>query len=221
MIDLQRTAEWHQDRAGRVTASRFKDAVSFGKPDAQGRRKPSEARTTYMRELCFERLASKAKHSVTGKSLAWGTEEEEGCHNYYELITGNVVTKSRFIAHPRYDWMGCSPDGLVSTDGGMESKCPYNEAVHIRTWLEGMPAEHVFQVQGCMLVTGRKWWDFVSFDSRQNDEFKLYVERIERDQKFIDELLAGLMQFNLELDRMVGEVEYKAQMQAQRLSLTI
>lgn len=219
MSQLQGTDQWHQDRAGRVTASRFKDAVSFGKPDGQGRRKPSEARTTYMRELCFERLASRAKHSVKAKALDWGHQEEAGCHDYYELISGNMVTKSGLVIHPRYDWLGCSPDGLVGIDGGIESKCPFNEAVHVRTWLEGMPEEHTWQVQGCMFVTGRKWWDFLSYDPRQNDQYKLYVERIERDEKFIEELHAGLVQFNLELNRMVDEVEYKAQLQAQRLSL--
>ncbi|HEX8590665.1 lambda exonuclease family protein [Pseudomonas sp.] len=221
MSDLQRTDQWHQDRAGRITASRFIDALAFGKADASGKRKPLESRTTYMRELCFERLASRAKHSVSAKALSWGTQEEQGCHDYYELISGNMVTKSGFMVHPKYDWLGCSPDGLIGADGGIESKCPYNEAVHIRTWIEGMPEEHTWQVQGCMFVTGRKWWDFLSYDPRQNDEYRLYVERIERDQTFIDQLHAGLVQFNLELNRMVDEVEYKAQLQAQRLSLTI
>lgn len=103
----------------------------------------------------------------------------------YEMLTGNIVMPSEFIVHPKYDWLGCSPDGLINDDGGTESKCPFNEAIHVRTWLEGMPEEHMAQVQGCMFVTGRKWWDFLSFDSRQDEECQLYIETIYRDEEYI------------------------------------
>ncbi len=29
-VDLQRTEQWHQDRSGRLTASRFKDVIAWG-----------------------------------------------------------------------------------------------------------------------------------------------------------------------------------------------
>jgi len=73
------------------------------------------------------------------------------------------------------------------------------------------------QVQGCMLVTGRKWWDFSPFDSRQDEECQLYVETIYRDEEYIANLLIELVQFNLELNLMVDEVADKARAQAHRL----
>ncbi|MGY2173927.1 lambda exonuclease family protein [Pseudomonas azotoformans] len=215
--ELQGTEKWHADRSGRVTASRFKDVMAWGKPDKSGKRVPQGARTTYMHELCFERLAKRAKHSVSSKSLAWGHEQEKPSHDAYEMLTGNVVTKSGFIVHPKYDWLGCSPDGLIDIDGGIESKNPFSEAIHVRTWLEGMPEEHMPQVQGCMFVTGRKWWDFLSFDSRQDEECQLYIETIYRDEDYIANLHKELVQFNLELNRMVDEVADKARAQAHRL----
>lgn len=215
--ELQGTEKWHADRSGRVTASRFKDVMAWGKPDKNGKRVPQGARTTYMHELCFERLAKRAKHSVSSKSLAWGHEQEKPSHDAYEMLTGNVVTKSGFIVHPKYDWLGCSPDGLIDIDGGIESKNPFSEAIHVRTWLEGMPEEHMPQVQGCMFVTGRKWWDFLSFDSRQDEECQLYIETIYRDEDYIANLHKELVQFNLELNRMVDEVADKARAQAHRL----
>ncbi|WP_313453262.1 lambda exonuclease family protein [Stutzerimonas nitrititolerans] len=215
---LQGTEQWHADRSGRLTASRFKDVMAWTEPDAKGHRKPMAARTSYMLELCFERLANRSKHNVRSKSMDWGHEQEQASHNAYELWTGNVVTKSGFIVHPKYDWLGCSPDGLVGEDGGIESKNPYNEAVHVRTWLNGMPEEHMAQVQGCMFVTGRKWWDFLSFDSRQDEEVQLYVQHIPRDEAYIARLEIELVQFNLELNRMVDEVLDKARAQAERLA---
>lgn len=216
-VDLQRTEQWHADRSGRLTASRFKDVIAWGERDKHGRRKPLAARTTYMRELAFERLASRSKHSFSSKATSWGTEVEQPCHDYYEIVTGNMVTKSGFVVHSKYDWLGCSPDGLIGQDGGIESKCPYNEAVHIKTWLEGMPDEHMPQVQGCMFVTGREWWDFLSFDPRQNENCRLYIETIKRDEDYLAMLHQELVQFNLDLDRMVEEVEDNARAQANRL----
>ncbi|MCT9071225.1 YqaJ viral recombinase family protein [Cupriavidus gilardii] len=52
----------------------------------------------------------------------------------------------------------------MATVGGIEIKSPHDEGVHINTWLNGMPEEHMPQVQGNMLVTGRQWWDFISYD---------------------------------------------------------
>lgn len=70
------------------------------------------------------------------------------------------------------------------------------------------------QVQGCMFVTGRKWWDFLSFDSRQDEECQLYIETIQRDEDYIANLHKELVQFNLELNRMVDEVADKARAQS-------
>jgi len=80
-----------------------------------------------------------------------------------------------------------------------------------------MPEEHKPQVQGCMFVTGRDWWDFLSFDPRQDEDCRLYIETIERDEEYIAMLHQELVQFNLELNRMVDEVADKARAQAHRL----
>ena len=112
--------------------------------------------------------------------------------------------------HPRYDFIGASPDGLVSAVGGIEIKSPHDEAVHINTWLCGMPEEHMPQVQGNMMVTGRAWWDFISYDPRQCERLRLYVQRILRDDHFISEMLGALLQFEAELQQMVAELERKS-----------
>lgn len=202
MLDLQRTEQWHADRAGRITASRFVDVVA---KTAAG--KPKAERAKYMREVVFERLAAQAKHSVSSKSLNWGTEVEDFAIDAYELRTGLITARSPFVVHPRYDFIGASPDRLVGVDGGCEVKCPHDEGVHIETWLSGMPEDHIPQVQGGMLVTGRAWWDFISYDPRQGERFRLYVQRIERDQAYINSMLAELLQFNAEALKMQAELE--------------
>lgn len=217
----QRSAEWRQQRAGKITASNFAAALAMtpgegvyksgpkrGQPKI-GR--PKAERTTLMYELAFERLAGIPKHEVGGKSLAWGRDLEDAAREAYEIETGNIIEMSGFLLHPVHQCIGASPDGLVSTDGGVEMKCPHDEAVHIQTWLEGMPEGHIPQVQGNMLVTGRQWWDFISYDPRQGEKWRLYVQRIPRDDDYINnKLLPGLLQFEAELQAMVETLRRKA-----------
>lgn len=195
----QRTPEWYAARAGKLTASRFGDVIGT-----------KGARAKYIREIVFERAAGMAKHEVSSKSMAWGTDVEGFGLDAYTLSTGHIITPAPFLLHPAYDFIGGSPDGLVGDDGLVESKCPHDEAVHVLTWLEGMPDEHRPQVQGNLAVTGRRWADFISYDPRQAEPLRLYVERIPRDEAYIAKLIGALRQFNDEANEMLAHLLRKA-----------
>lgn len=201
----QRSDEWRLARAGKLTASCFVDVIATTKAG-----KPTAARGTLMRKLAFERSAGIPVHEIGGKALNWGTEVEGPAVMTYELITGNIVTPSEFLTHPKYPFIGGSPDGLVGAVGGIEIKSPHDEGVHINTWLSGIPEEHLPQVQGNMFVTGRAWWDFISYDPRQCERLRLYVQRIPRDDDYIAKLAAGLLQFEAELQQMLAELERRS-----------
>lgn len=212
----QRSADWHKDRAGRITASMFGAAIALteGGTYASGPNKglpkpvkPKAERQKYMRQLAFERLTGTPKHSIDGKALEWGRDVEDTARNEYERHTGLIVIESPFIVHPKFSFIGASPDGLIGKRGGMEMKCPHEESVHVQTWLEGMPEEHMPQVQGGMMCTDREWWDFVSYDPRQKPELRLYVERVRRDDEYIADLKKGLLQFEVELQEMCKRLE--------------
>lgn len=184
-MNEQRSQEWHLDRLGKITASRFIDALSFDKRSG----KPTEARNTYLYELVYQITSGQVKDQVYAKSLAHGIETEPIAKQAYELETGEFIQESGFIVHPEFDFIGCSPDGLIGDDGGIEIKSPHNVKIHLQTLIDGMPAHHIPQVQGCMFVTGRKWWDFVSYDPRQREDLRLYIQRIYRDEQYIEEVL--------------------------------
>lgn len=219
----QRTDEWRMQRAGKLTASRFIDAIAMTRPEPgevfksgprKGQLKLPESlapREKYKREVAFERLAGMPRHEIGGQALRHGTEVEPFAGEAYELHTGNIVTKAEFVCHPQYPFIGASPDFLVDLDGGGEMKCPLDEAVHIGTWLDGVPEDHLPQIQGGMLVTGRHWWDFVSYDPRQCEKLRLYVQRIHRDDAYINGiLLPGLLQFNAEVEQLIAELQRRA-----------
>lgn len=190
----QGSQEWLDQRAGCVTASRFCDVLDVG---VNG--KPKEARNTYLKKLVVERVTGSATESATSASMAWGKDAEPFARTEYEAQTGRIVMESDFVRHPMHPYVGASPDGLIGTDGGYESKCPHNSAVHLWTIRDGMPREHIAQVQGCIWVTGRKWWDFVSYDPRMPADLRLYVQRIERDDIYIKALENKVMDFLAEV----------------------
>lgn len=195
----QRTAEWYAARAGKLTASRFADVLGT-----------KAARAKYLHEVVFERTAGAARHEVGSRSLTWGQEVEPFQRAAFELHTGLIVEPGGFVVHPRYSFMGASPDGLIGADAGLEMKSPMDEAVHIRTLLEGMPAEHMPQVQGGMACTGRSHWWFSSYDPRQAPHLRLYVQRIPRDDAYIARLVAELQAFEAEVTATIERLQQKA-----------
>jgi len=101
---------------------------------------------------------------------------------------------------------GASPDGLVNDDGLIEIKCP-NTATHIETLLsQTVPGKYNTQMQFQMACTGRKWCDFVSFDNRLPHELQLFVKRVPRDDEFIKQIEAEIVQFLAELDEKIKKL---------------
>lgn len=201
----QRTDDWHEQRRGKITASRFVDVVAVGRNG-----KPLKARDDYMLELVHERTSGIPKQPIRSRSMTWGTDVEAYACEAYELERGLIVVTTGFVTHPEYDFIGGSADGLVGADGLIEIKSPHDEKVHLRTWLEGMPAHHIPQVQGNLMCTGRKWLDFISYDPRAAESLRLYVQRIERDDEYINEfLLPQLIAFNEEVEALVEKLSSK------------
>ena len=96
---------------------------------------------------------------------------------------------------------GASPDGMVSSSGLIECKCP-DTKTHIETILSGSaPSKYIPQMQWQMACTGREWCDFVSFDPRMPMAQQLFIKRVERDDKYIRETLEP------EVVRFLDEVE--------------
>lgn len=195
MSELQRTDTWHADRCGHVTASKFGDVLAVGKNG-----KPLKAREDYLMRLVIERLTNEPAESVDSYAMAWGRDAEPFARAAFEAETGLIVVESAFVRHPTIEWVGCSPDGLIGKDSGYESKCPKNSAVHLATIRDGMPTEHKAQVQGCMWVTGRETWEFVSFDPRMPEHLRLYRETIKRDEEYIAHLEEEIIKFLSEVE---------------------
>jgi putative phage-type endonuclease len=204
--ELQRTEEWHMARCGKFTGSRFVDVMARNKKTGE----PLKAYHDLIMDVVVERMTGQPNEGPTGYALQWGTDVEPSAREAYELETGNSVYESGFIQHPTYPFAGCSPDGLIDPDGGLEMKCPKNSRVHLERFQDGLPDEYKPQVQGCMWVTGRAWWDFVSFDPRMPPSHQLLVIRIVRDDAYIKALELAVTEAEKKVLEIINQLERKA-----------
>lgn len=195
----QRSADWFSARLGRATASKFADAVSKLKSG-----KPSEKRQTYAIQLVAERLTGQPTPHFTTAAMQWGIDNEPAARVEYAWQKEIEVAEVGFIEHPSIA-AGASPDGLVGADGLVEFKCP-SSTRHVETLLGGMPEDHLPQVQGQLWITGRAWCDFVSYDPRMPKELQLYVQRIERDDAYINNLDAEIRTFLSDVDALIAKL---------------
>ena len=206
----QRTHAWLMARVGHATGSRFKDVMARLKPKKEGERgAAAQARIDYMAELAVERITGEPTQHYVNGFMQWGIDQEPLARNRYIEQTGAEVDEVGFIRHAELA-AGVSPDGIVMLDGLIEIKCP-TSANHIATVRSGMPSQHIAQVQGAMWITGASWCDFISFDPRFPRGLDLYVQRIERNQKFIDSLEAEVRLFLAELDEITASLKEKMQ----------
>jgi hypothetical protein len=126
----QRSEEWHAQRMGKFTASRFGDLMTNGrkKDEVLG-----QTAISYIYEKAAELLTGQ-RTEIFGKALDWGNEYEPICKAYYSELRGVTIEEMPFVEIN--DYSGASPDGMV--DGELiEIKCPYNTANHLKTAFEG------------------------------------------------------------------------------------
>lgn len=195
----QGTEGWHKKRCGRFTGSRFDDVIRVSKSTG----KPLKARNDLIWSVATERIQGYQPEGMTSHATEWGKNNEGPAREAYELKTGEFVEEIDFILHPEYDFIGVSPDGIINNDGGLEIKAPKCPEIHLQRFIYGVPDEYVAQIQGAMWVTGRAWWDFVSYDPDTAEAFKLLIIRVPRDEKYIKNLESEILKAEIEVNYLV------------------
>jgi len=194
----QRTPEWYAARLGKVTASRVADITSKTKSGY------STSRANYMAELLCERLTGTKADGYVNAAMQWGIDIEPSAREAYQSLLGVLVEETGFVNHPDITMAGASPDGLIGDVGMVEIKCP-TTSVHIDTLMSGVvPSKHMAQIQWQMACTGRNWCDFVSYDPRMPENMWMFVQRVDRDEAYIEEITKEVNLFLSELDTKIS-----------------
>jgi putative phage-type endonuclease len=179
----QGTQEWLELRKGKVTASRVADILAKTKTGV------SASRANYLMELAIQRVTGFIEESYTNAAMQWGKDNEGTARALYEAKADVFVDQVPFIDHPTVEGFGCSPDGLVGTDGLVEIKCP-NSTTHWEYFKKNVPPQkYVIQMQAQMACTNTQWCDFVSYDPRMPERSQLLIVRVARDDSFINDVM--------------------------------
>ena len=196
IIDCEQgSIEWMVARLGMPTASQF-DRILTPKT-----RKPSASRADYLAQTLGEWLIGQPKKWGTTAFMERGTDLEDDARKYYALQRDVDVVQVGFVT--RDDGLvGCSPDGLLGLDGGLEIKILGLVGHVAAAMLENAP-DFVGQVQGCMYLTEREWWDVIFY----HPELSSAIVRSERDDAYIAALEPVLADF---LDRLEQKKQERA-----------
>jgi hypothetical protein len=182
----QGSPEWNALRLGIPTASEFDALIS-----PEWKIRVGQGPQTYLYRKICERVLGFASDGGSSFAMGQGSILEHEALPWFEFTHDATVQRVGFCTTDE-GTVGCSPDGLIGEEGGIEIKCPQPET-HLKFIIDGiLPKDHAAQVHGSMFVTGRKWWNFLSY-SRQFPPFLIRVDRDEKIQAAIGEALAGFL----------------------------
>ncbi len=180
---MQGGEQWLNLRAGRFTAT---DAPELTPDKRTGHAKKGLETLAYKKAAYW--LTGNLPDTFCTPAMEWGKMQEPKARALYSEVTGNTVREVGFIEQD--DYAGCSPDGLVGSEGLLEIKCKqdYNHLYAVcKDWVD---PDHALQMQYQLLITGRAWCDYVLY----NPLFKnpLYIKRVFKEADVQAQLAQGL-----------------------------
>ncbi|MDB5422561.1 MAG: exonuclease [Brevundimonas sp.] len=196
-IDLseQGSDEWKQSRIGRFTASKAGHLMAVGRNG-----QPLAGRKDYVTQVALERLTGELEEFFKTPAMQEGNDRERTAALAYSFATGNETEQTGFWHTDKY---GASPDDLiVGQNGGVEYKNPKAATHYITISKQEVPQYYYWQILQCLLVTGRDFWDYVSFHPKFPESAQLFIKRINR-----TDVIDDLQKLQTELDKAEGEVQ--------------
>lgn len=208
---LQRTAEWMEDRKGRLTGSMAGAALGLCPW-----RKPDEVIRAMVRE--YHGYPSEFTGNV---ATEWGVRHERVAMLAFMCETGLGVEDCGFM--PYEDWSGASPDGITSDDAVLEIKVPFS----LRNGGEFKPLaeqpHYYAQVQIEMMSSGKRAAYFYQYMPERGDIFspdhvpaKSMIEKIEFDESWHEQHMPLLRAF---YNRYLSELDNKEHLEDKRVTI--
>lgn len=163
IIDCQQhTVEWYDARLGVPTASEFGDIIT-----------PKTGKLSASADAYIDRLIDEIVRPDVERGWAGNRHTERGnllepdARELYAFMREDAKLRQVGFIVRDDGRAGCSPDSLVEADddgeGGLEIKCP-DGPTHIGYLRAGtLPDKYKPQVHGSLVITGRSWWDFMSY----------------------------------------------------------
>lgn len=129
----QRSQEWLDLRKNMLTASDCATAIGENKYE-----KPFDL---------LLKKCGKGKPFTGNAATEHGNKYEDEARILYEQRHNEVVHEIGLEPHPKYPWLGGSPDGITESGKLVEIKCPMSRQI-----LPEVPKHYMPQLQLCMEI---------------------------------------------------------------------
>lgn len=192
----QGSDEWLQLRCGLLTASEMKLILT---PTLKAANNDKTRAHAY--ELAYQRITNHVEPQYISDAMLRGQEDEIYARQAYADHYA-PVTETGFVTNDKWGFtIGYSPDGLVGNDGLIEckSRCGKYQVQTIAS--DAVPDDYVLQLQTALLVTERKWIDFISYCGG----LPVFVKRVEPDEQVQEAIIAAATGFQERVDDIVRD----------------
>jgi putative phage-type endonuclease len=179
---------WFKAREARLTASNFHNICTC-------KDKQSTAKTLKYRTASPDALNEAMRYGRNCEEFVFKTM----CEKFRD------VRQCGFYLHPRFNFIGATPDGLVGNDSVLEIKCLHKlrGSDQRPDWLmveDGLfklvpTHKYYYQIQGEMMCAGRGHCILAVYHQTRTLGCQIYTVFVERDKKFIAAMLKKLILF--------------------------
>lgn len=200
---IQGSDEWLAMRCGLLTASEMKHVITPTLKVAN-----NDKTRAHMWELLAQRVTGWVEPHYVSDDMLRGRDDEIEARILYDKHFATVV-ETGFVTNDRWGFtIGYSPDGCVGDDGLIEGKSR-RAKFQVQTIAScEVPDDFWIQLQTGLLVTERKWIDFISYSGG----LPLFVQRVEPCAQTQDAIVAAAIEFEARLAE--AERDYRAALAA-------
>ena len=187
---IQGSAEWLAMRAGLITASEMRLILTPTLKIAS-----NDKERSHLFELLAQRITGYVEPRYIRDDMLRGHDDEIEARNLYAK-TYAPVQEVGFITNDKFGFtIGYSPDGLVGTDGLIEAKSRRQKFQIETITADEIPSEHMLQLQTGLLVSERKWIDFISYSGG----LPMWTKRVEPIAEYQDAIIDAAAKFEARL----------------------
>ena len=211
---IQGSEEWLAARRGILTASEMKLILTPTLKVAN-----NDKTLAHLYELLAQRVSGFVEPTFIGDDMLRGMDDEVFARTAYMAQIADVQDMG-FITNDKWGFtIGYSPDGMVGDDGLIEIKSRRQKfqvqtiIEHVATGSATIPADYIMQAQTGLLVSQRKWLDFISY----HGGLPMVVIRVYPDEEIQTAIIEAASAFEASLHEKLTDYRAAPTVQGARL----